>query len=850
MTNSLGHISQCLKSLRASSRVSNPSSIPSPRVQTQPTRNVRKAATWKNAQSDRQVKRGLVSLVDPCHLADNPASSRNIPHHLLTPSSSIERTGDNTPGVSETDDALFVKEKLWTRLKRRKQPTYRKIFRLGLVTGRCKPRQGFMPERRGRYGRTSSGRSSRAKYFSGSDVVWLDESSVPLPPRYGPSRRIRSRHGSGWSYFHVGIIRKIQRANGPKRRVDRPKIISLRPLKNQAGKRRGDNDLEKVSNSWLIRYAVIADRTHSLDLWPSRKNKRELLRMIGVNMSRKAIVLRWLSHQPSTLLQTWQRFMLLALQRSPERAFRALDIAISQSVPRVPRYMLEDCLNHLAAVYLEGIESPSRSSVDMTHRLLCDLAKKSRLKDGQTSSIPQRAVYLVLSHCNYDQVEILYKVLRKERIFIYPMTLLHLLSKFIDMGNATLSLQVLQEISSSGFNMSADSIQSGCVKLIRARIGAGDRNSSPKDLYKVQIYILAQIVQMGIRPAIKLYNAIILNAVDAYEYDSALRFYESAVETGLKPDATTYGILLKAANQSLDYGIVNMVFRDAEADGILHRDSRLICDLLYVTLKLEENTAQPYLFDRLLQIYRKYCDPGLLKDLGLCEVSFNGSESPGHSVISPTSRIIALMIMVYIKQYRYSDRLARLYHLYHSYVKQGHPKIAATAETDHVANAFIMAFGRRPQTLNIATSVVRDMLKTESGLATTTSQQRKFATPTVQTWSILLLAYIRNNQARAAEKIIKMMRERHIEPNQVTWNSLTSGYSAMQDIHKAVDVVKRMEAESIEMDSYTLKALGRFRNRTRLLKVLKETLQDELEADEESWGVGLKNPNQAVDTSV
>ena len=844
MTNSLGHISSCLKSLRAASRVSNSSSIPSPGVQTRPTRYLRRATAWKNTQLDHQVK------PPPYYLLDTPASSKKTHLHLRTSFNSVKRTGNDIPVVNENDNLLLIQERQWTRLKRRKQPTHRKSSRFSIVTGRCKPHRGFINERRRRYGRISSGRSGWAKYFSGSDVDWPDESSVPLPPKYGPSRRIRSRHGRGWSYFHIGIIRKIHRVTGLRRKIDRPRIISLRPLKNHPGKRRGNNDFDKVSDSWLIRYAVIADRTHSLDLWPRIRMKRELLRLIGLNMSRKAIVLRWLSLPSRTRLKTWQRFMLLALQRSPKRAIRALDIAISQSVPRVPRYMLEDCLNYLAAVYLEGVATPSCSSVDMTHRLLCDLAKKSRLKDGQTSSIPQRAVYLVLSHCNNDQAEILYKVLRKERIFIYPMTLLHLLSKFIDMGHTSLSLQVLQEISISGFNMGADSVQSGCVKLIRARLGNEDISSSPKDIYKMRTYILAQMVQMGIRPAIKLYNAIILNAVDAYEYESALRFYESAVETGLKPDATTYGILLKAASQSLDCGIVNMVLRDAEADGTLHRDSRLICDLLYVTLKVEESTAQPFLFDRLLQIYRKYCDPGFLKDLGLCEVGFDGSESLEHSVISPSSRIIALMVMVYIKQYRYSDRLVQLYQQYRSYVEHGHPKIAATAETDHVANAFIMAFGRRPQTLNMATSVVRDMLKTESGRNTTTFQQWKSATPTVQTWSILLLAYIRNNQARAAEKILTMMRERHIEPNQVTWNSLTSGYSALQDIHKAVDVVKRMEAESFEMDSYTLKALGRFRNRTRLLKVLKETLKDELEVEDGNCGVGLNGTEQAVEASI
>lgn len=94
--------------------------------------------------------------------------------------------------------------------------------------------------------------------------------------------------------------------------------------------------------------------------------------------------------------------------------------------------------------------------------------------------------------------------------------------------------------------------------------------------------------------------------------------------------------------------------------------------------------------------------------------------------------------------------------------------------------------------------------------------------PSVRTWSILLKAFMDNNQPRAAEKVLNMMRRSGITPNQVTWNSLAIGYARLQDIANTVDVVERFEDEGWEVDDITIQGLQVIENREALMEALQE----------------------------
>lgn len=640
-------------------------------------------------------------------------------------------------------------------------------------------------------------------------------------------QRILSSDGKHSSFSYTGTVHKIAGSKEPTNQQHLfYKSVSLRPLRNSNANHGQYNDLDEFSTSWSMRYAVIQDRTQTLDLWSSRV-KRWILGSVNMRMSQATTLCRWLEHSPQTRIREWENYLLLALQYSHGCALKVLDAAISHPSLRVPKHTVDDSLDHLTRIYLEKVESPSSFIIDTIYRITCNLAKRSRLEDGQTSFIPKNTVYWVLYHCHNVQAISLYNVLHEQKIHIRPSTLLCFLARFIEMGKIPLSLDVLRKMAASGLPLKSEAHQSKCNWLLRALIKSEDENCDSKDLYKMQKHTVAQILQMGIRPDMTAYTVIIQNAVEAKEYQSAVQFYQLAREIGLKPNGFTYIVLLEAAMQNLDYHILDMVVHDAETDCTLYGDESLIFKLLLAELKLRETTADLFLFDAMLRTYKRYCDPRLVQDLGLCEPDVNPPEPPIHPLFSPSPRMLSLMLVIYIRQNRYSDEVLNLYQRYHRFVEERHPTIAAIEETNHVANAFIFAFGQRKETLQMGIKVVRKMMENAAHSSTadlTTSVPFNFAGPTVHTWSILAMVHSKHGQHKAVEKILGMMRERGLKPNHVTWNGLISGYSALQRIDEAVTTVKRMERAGFPMNSNTLKGLGRFSNRDRLLKVLKEGL--------------------------
>ena len=647
-------------------------------------------------------------------------------------------------------------------------------------------------------------------------------------------QEIVSSDGKSSVPFDVGVAFKTA---GSKKLEMGPfgnKFVSLRPLRNSAGNHDQVIELDKFSITWSMGYAVILDRTHTLEIWSQSSLKRWILSTVDEKMNQTAILCRWLETAPRQRIREWEHFLLLALQHSPECALEALDFALSHQSLHVPRHTVNDSLAYLTTIYLERVGSPPSVTVDKIHRITCNLAKRSRLEDRQQTFMRQRTFSWLLHHCHSDQVVSLYEVLRDEKIYLTPYLSLCFLGRFIEMGKTPLSLEVLRNLTTSG--MSLNSYQSNFTKQVRMLIRSEDEHSDGKDLYRMRKHILAQILQMGIHPDITAYTAIMQNSVEAEEYDSAVQFYEMARGSGLKPDRVTHVVLLEAAMGHSDYGILDMAVRDVEADRTLYGDEGLIFKLLCAKLKLKKTTAETFFFDAMLQTYKKYCDPCPIQDLGLCESDINPPDTSIHPLISPSPRILSIMLETYIKQHHYSEELFNIYQRYYRFVDERHPLIAAIEESDHVANAFIFAFGQSEQTLQMGINIVRKMLQNSAyseSTDLTTSMAFKFAAPTIYTWTTLAMIYARHGQSKAVEKILEMMRERGLKPDDVVWNSMISGYSALQRINEAVATVKRMEADGFPMDRFTLKGLGRFRNRNRLLHALREGLGiDDVEAEQ------------------
>lgn len=623
----------------------------------------------------------------------------------------------------------------------------------------------------------------------------------------GPDRAVRP---------YIIIVNKESPLAKPKKQPMRTKYASLTPWGELHGNRRTREILAPLSTLWSRRFAAISrHRNQVLFVGNWEGYIRHLL---GRHMDPKSITLAWTKIPQSDRESRWQEIMLWALQKSPERALKLLDASITAPSLRPSRHVVEDCINYLSAFYLEKKNSPDLLKIDTLLRIFCNFAEASVRRLGHALPFPQHALYLLLKNCDNRQTEFLFETFRQQNIVMHENTLLHFLERFLAMGKVSRSMEILRNLVTFGVDVASDRVQSACVKLLRFPFPLEDR-------YNTQSRILAEMLEIGIRPSIIMYNVILLNTIEAGDYQTTWNMYEIATANSLRPDVVTYSIMLKGAKQSLDSRIVNRIVRDVEEDGSLLRDQKLVRDLLDAVFALELSTKEPSVFTALLRTYARYCDVRPLQELSMVSKDFG--ISPGHQreVQLPSSRTLGLMILAYLKQHLHSssDFLQHRYMRYRTLVQGRHPIIAPLAQTDHISNAFIIAFGRKPQSLEFCTVVIKHMLQPPG--VEHDAKPVQIAIPTVQTWSILIAAYFRHGQKLAAVKVLKMMEARGMQPNKVTWNTVISGYSQMQDVDNAVGAMQKMEATGFDIDARTLEGLGRVRDRNRVLEALKKATE-------------------------
>ncbi|KAL9102330.1 MAG: hypothetical protein Q9163_002510 [Psora crenata] len=579
-------------------------------------------------------------------------------------------------------------------------------------------------------------------------------------------------------------------------------------------------------STWTTRYHSVVEKGESVNLFMSLQYpnvERLVRRYAGLNMSVRSTHLAWMHIPHAHRLRVWHDVMLWCLRNSGVRALKLLLASMRGRQLRPPRHVVGDCLQHLAKVFLHKVSNPDPWALSAIYHLVLKYVDGG--SEGQRAQyVPDQVVFLLLKHCDDRKILYLLSTFASGNVQLHANTLLHALRRSLDLGDINFSLRLLRLVSKSGLGMDRDQVQSACVRLVRAQFDV------PQP-YAVQTKVLTQILEIGVRPNIVLYNAILLNTIEAGYYDLALKMFDIARENGLNADGITHRILLRGATEHADRSSRRRLIRETESNTEQLEDPLVVSELLHAISKCYDPA-----FLRMLELYQKHYDVRPLEELGLYEAGL-----PRENLLLtrdkwPSARILGQMLCAYIHLHRDSDTLMSTYSRYHRLVKEIHPLVNPLSRTDHVANAFIMAFGRNPKTLAHCTTVIRDMLDGSSSKRLSIQPDESFPkaiAPTVRTWSILAAAYFKHKQKRAAERVLELMRERGLEPDRVTWNTIISGYSSLQQLGKAVDAMRRMEAAGYEADSRTLKAIGRIWNRDRLLDALGRNLgESKAEKDE------------------
>lgn len=538
----------------------------------------------------------------------------------------------------------------------------------------------------------------------------------------------------------------------------------------------------------------------------------------------------WTGHQGYDAERLWRNVMLWCLKYRKKQALMLLLSTFKGRIYRPPRYVVSDCLDFLAHHFLFEVSNPNPLAIDAIWLLTCKFIDGASDQE-QTFPVSQHVVYIILQHSDDQRVLSFYGLLGSNKAVLHVNTMLHFLDRFLDMGRISLSMKILGTIANINYNLSLDRIQKACVRLLRAHFDTQEE-------YAIRSNVLTQILEMGIRPKVPMFNAILLNAGEGGDFVNAWQMYGLAKENALIPDSITYGILLKGAILSGNFSNIGMVIREIQTNGKVLQDLRLVSDVLNAISLMSPGDE----FGAMLDFYKQHCDLRPLQELSLCGDETQAPPGANCHGVWPTTYILTQMTLAYVKLHQDSLGLIHNYELYHQCVIENHPVIAPLAQETFVANSFIMVFGKNPDTLQHCTTVVKHMLEFSSPNFAT-PESVPYAAPTVQTWSILVAAYFRNRQRRAAEKVLDMMRERGIQGDRVTWNTLVSGYGKLQDVDTAVDTVKKMQAAGFEVDTYTIKGLGNLQIRDRLEEALKTSTKESFDKN----ATGLVQPLDSQD---
>ncbi len=598
--------------------------------------------------------------------------------------------------------------------------------------------------------------------------------------------------------------------------------------------------LEAFSSTWTTRFAILNARYDPRVQSSLAETRLQLPRetdswskaLLSGGSDVEAIYTAWVKVVSKGHSRIWKNIMLWALHSSPQLALNILEATYAHPYP--PGYAVADCLEYITNYYISEIENHGREVIDNLHRVLrLTLHRRS----DQASSISQRTILLLLRHSSEEQVLALFDDFAPLGV-LHHNTLLHFADFFARSGEHNLAYEIIHSLYSSGHDLSEFQVMSVCSTILRSSAANGRGYTESSDL-------LSRMLQMGLRPNLRLCNVILLNAFEGGDHETAFNIYSTIKANGLQPDAYTYSILLKGGELTGDTETIRRIINEAQTSDSAMSNSHVLTQIL---LHIHRNFPTQSAFHAMLSLYKKHFDTGALLDLGLNFEQIREETAPRNRP-NPSKPTLGLMLTAFLERCHDPNVAKMLYKQFRRQAEAGHPTISPLLEIHHVFNAFIMAFARTQTTIHLCTTVVADMLKPlpHEVINPQTGNPIHQAEPSVQTWSILVKAFLHHRQSAAAEKILGIMKNRGIEPDQVTWNTLVSGYSRMQDIDKAVETMKRMELKGWDVDDYTLKGLGEVRDRRKLTAAFERVEGGKREDDEEMGDVvALEDSRRSV----
>jgi len=550
----------------------------------------------------------------------------------------------------------------------------------------------------------------------------------------------------------------------------------------------------------------------------------------------------------------WPELVLTTLRDSPAAAMKVLVGTYTKPYPHGG--LFSGILDYLIHFHL-GYDAPSEDNAALE---LLD-AISWLLKNGPRDYImlSQSSIYLLLKHLpTAEIVEKFFGILHNYDHPLHYHTLMHFADRFAKAGEmfrdkAFDIMQIIGGLGNVDFNKSQ--MMSLCTTWLmasgqmisKAHRGPpfGHAQERPVQTAKYShTEVFEYLLKCGMKPNIITYNVLIYKTLAAREA-GGWEIYNLMKENGIEPNAYTYSILLNDAKSRHDFPAIRHITtaireRSLWCEHIL-ADSLHAMFLSYelrhrseVELAKSEQ-RQPIhgtatVFEQMLPVYCEYFEFGPLAHLvpGVEDLyrhitkSESGPPQEKH-LFAATPPIFVIMLTSLLRSFDDPDTPKIFYDHFSKLVRENDPLVASLAKQSevhfrHIYNMVIFALGQHASAIPQCLKVIADMSVKHPEPADGEAAPLRPAKPDVSTWSIMISIFGKHRQARAAEKVLEMMRQRGIEPNTYTWHSLLHVYTGMQETRMSMDVLERLQAAGYEINKHTWAALHKLRDRRALIE--------------------------------
>jgi pentatricopeptide repeat protein len=542
----------------------------------------------------------------------------------------------------------------------------------------------------------------------------------------------------------------------------------------------------------------------------------------------------WMTLDVQTRKTAYKRLLVYLLHHKPARAMQFIQVLSSDRLLRDSKAdVIADALNYLAKLHSKGVYNarhewgPAKRAVKQkfisafVHVFHQVLAARHRV-------CSQDLLYNLVNIAEGGDLKKVFDCLVQNRAYLGFDTMLHYANTFAKAGDIPSALRCLEELKRVSNQIAWEAVSDRqrlrwtCALILR-------KSMSKNQEYHETPAIVAAVVGLDVKMDIVLYNVVMHNAMEARDYATAFKVYNTLEDNGLKADQYTHSILLHGCTIQSNPAMFSQFAQHCADVAEQTRDSWLATDYLYYLYQRwheESNKAQT--LASLEQAYSRFFPTGPL-DLISRRIRRTSSAPPDTSgepdmvKLRPTPMALYIMVQAQIQETLTGsiNQVVDFYERFRLLVQHDvDPTISKLAKDPIVWNAFLLAFCQKQQFAS-ASQLIKDMTASEPH-------------PNIYSWNIFMQAFFKSGQVQAAERVFEILRSRGVDPDQFTYGVLLRGYAKAQHVERIGGTMQYLDTDQ-EMEPDLLRALAQIGNRNKLMLTLEKTrVHKEVQAQEKA----------------